>query len=115
MLVYLATPYTHPDPATRRLRAEAAGKIACGLINKGHHVISPIAFFHFVAECGSLPTVFEYWLELNRKILSICGELWIVKMEGWVNSLGIAAEIRIAKEMNIPIRYVDPLTLEITE
>lgn len=115
MLIYLASPYTHSDPATRRLRAERAAEVACQLINKGHHVISPIAFFHFVATCGSLPTVFEYWLELNRKILSICGELWIIQMEGWIASMGIAAEIRIAKELNIPIRYVDPRTLEISE
>lgn len=55
-MIYLASPYSHPDPAVEELRFEAACEAACKLMQQGHHVFSPIAHTHPVGRrsCGVL-------------------------------------------------------------
>ena len=106
MLIYLASPYSHEDPEIRQQRFETVCFVAANLMREGRHVFSPIAHSHPIAVKGDLPLDFSYWEEFDRKMVSACQELWVVRMDGWVESRGVKAEIKIAEEVGIPVRYL---------
>lgn len=80
-LVYLATPYSHKDPNIRQS--------------------------HPITLAGGLPLGWEYWEEYDRIILSVCSKVLVFCQNGWEKSTGVAAEIKIANELGIPVEYVD--------
>ncbi len=104
-MIYLASPYSHPDAAVRQARFEAACHAAAELIRRGHVVFSPIAHSHCIAQHG-LPADWGYWERHDRRLLAACDELWVLKLEGWQHSRGVQAEIAIAWAMGKPIRFV---------
>jgi hypothetical protein len=105
MLVYLASPYTHPDPAVMQRRFEEICAVAARFIKRGEHIFSPIAHTHPIALAGELPANFWYWEQYAKEMLSVCGELWVYEMDGWRESKGIALEIKIAEELGLRITY----------
>lgn len=106
MLIYLASPYSHSDPEIRRQRFETVCFAAANFMRDGHHIFSPIAHTHPIALHGELPKGWEFWQEYDRKIIAVCGELWVLRMDGWDKSVGVQAEIKIAEELGIPVKYV---------
>lgn len=111
-LIYLATPYNHPDSRVREERFDQACLIAAALMRDGVHLFCPIAHTHPIALQGNLPCGWDYWQEYDRLMLAACDELWIVQMDGWNRSEGIKGEIGIANELSKRIFYLDPATLE---
>jgi hypothetical protein len=107
-LVYLASPYSHPDPAVREGRFQEVCRAAAHLMRAGLHVFSPIAHTHPVALAGSLPSGWEYWRGYDDAVLSACRALVVLAMEGWESSRGVAGEVEIARELGIPILHVSP-------
>ena len=105
-LIYLASPYSHPDPEVRQQRFETVCFVAANLMREGKHIYSPIAHTHPIALKGDLPKGWDFWEQFDRKMLAACQELWVVMMDGWRESKGVAAEIQIANEMGIPVKYV---------
>ena len=106
-MIYLAVPYSHDNPKVREVRFEAANRAAAILIQKGHHVFSPISHTHPIALCGDLPKGWEYWEEYDRIMLGACDTLAILRLDGWRESTGVQAEIKIASETKMVIFYVD--------
>lgn len=104
-MIYLASPYSHTDPAIRELRFRQVCQFAGTLIRKGLFVFSPIAHTHPIAMAGELPTHWRFWEAYDRHVLSMCSEMLVLKLEGWAESRGVAAEIRIAKEIGLPINF----------
>lgn len=107
-LIYLASPYSHPDPAIMQARFETVCCAAAHFMGEGVHIFSPIAHSHPIALAGELPRGFEFWESYDRKILAACSALWVLMMDGWKESKGIGAEIVIAKEFKLPIEYIVP-------
>lgn len=106
-LIYLASPYSDPDPKVMESRFTVVCYLAAKLMRQGHLIFSPIAHTHPIAVCGELPRGWDFWERYDRAILSACRELWVAKLPGWDRSKGIAAEIGIAKELGLPIIYID--------
>lgn len=106
MLIYLASPYSHPNADIRQERFDKVCFVAANLMREGHHVFSPIAHTHPIALQGDLPKGFDFWEEFDRKMIGACGALWVVMMDGWRESKGVSAEIKIAEEMGIPVKYI---------
>ncbi len=106
-LVYLAVPYTHKDPKIMEERFQIVNKIAGGLINKGEIVFSPISHCHPIALVCDLPKDWQYWNTFCRAYMSCCCEMYVVMLDGWKESIGIQAEIKIAEEMGIEIKYLE--------
>lgn len=105
-MIYLATPYSHPDPAVQKDRFHKVTIVAARLMEAGNHVFSPITHCHPIAVVGQLPTDWKYWEEYDTKILSICTELMVLRLPGWEDSTGVANEITIAQTLNIPVSYI---------
>ena len=107
-LVYLASPYSDPLITVRLRRFETACKVAAKLMAEGIFVYSPIAHTHPIAEASNLPLGFEFWERYDRAILQCCHKMIVIQLPGWEQSKGIAAELEIAKELGIPVEYMEP-------
>lgn len=106
-MIYLATPYSHPDPAVMEQRFETACRIAGWLMARGEIVFSPIAHTHPIAVRCELPRGWEFWNRYDREMIGFCARLVVAKMDGWHTSTGVAAEIDIAESLGIPVEYMD--------
>jgi hypothetical protein len=108
-LIYLAVPYTHKDHFMMVARSLLANKVAAKLMAKGKYIFSPISYTHPIAEAGNgiLPRGWEYWQGYDRRILSCCNRILILRLPGWETSTGVQAEIKIGQELGIPIEYID--------
>lgn len=107
-LVYLATPYSHPDRSVRVKRFDQVNAVAAKLMRDGLHIYSPISHTHPIAEAGDLPLSFDFWEKYDTAILSTCCKLLVLMLEGWQQSKGVTAEIGIAQKLNLPIVYLNP-------
>ena len=109
-LVYLACPYSHPDIAVRIARFDAANKAAAKLIEGGKHVFSPISHTHPIelASNGKLPAQWAFWAAYDERMLANCDRLIVLAIDGWTSSVGVQAEITIARRLNLPVDYLTP-------
>ena len=109
---YLASPYSHPDPEIRERRFKEICKIASVLIMGGNVLFCPISMSHPIQEYGHTKSTWEFWEAIDTKFLELSDELLVITMDGWEESIGVQAEIKIARDLGLPIRYLDPKTLE---
>jgi hypothetical protein len=68
-------------------------------------VFSPIAHSHSIAKYG-LPVDWSFWEAQDRRLLQACDEVWVLMLDGWCESVGVQAEIRIAQTLGKPVRFV---------
>lgn len=48
-----------------------------------------------------------YWLKQDLSFLeSWADELWVLMLDGWKDSKGVAAEVTRAVEIGIPVKYM---------
>lgn len=106
-LVYLACPYTHPDPDTRQVRYLAVTRAAAVLTGQGVSVFSPITHSHPMSQCSDLPGTWDFWSRIDRDFLSCSYKLVVLRLVGWDSSEGVAAEIAIAEGFGIEIEFMD--------
>jgi hypothetical protein len=109
-IIYLACPYTHPDPSVRLARFEAATSTAAELIKRGHIVFSPITMTHpiDVVLAGAAQTLgSDYWVSFDEAFMDFCSEIIILKLDGWEGSKGIAREIEYFRKQGKPISYLE--------
>ena len=105
-VTYLASPYSHGDPAVREARFRAVCEHVADLMRRGAFIYSPIAHSHPVAEFG-LPGDWAYWEAFDRQMLSRCDDLAVLCLPGWEESVGVRAEIGIAREFGMPVRFIE--------
>lgn len=107
-MIYLASPYSHPDPDVREQRFEAACAAAAALLRAGHRVYSPIAHSHPLTRYG-LPGDWAFWERHDRWYLERCDEVVVLMLEGWDSSEGVQAEIDYATRLGKPVWYRAPV------
>jgi hypothetical protein len=108
-VIYLACPYTHPDPAVRDQRFEAACVATASLMRAGRSVFSPIVHSHPLVRYG-LPVEWDFWQAQDCEHLRGCDCVVVLTLEGWETSVGVQAEVRLANELGLPIHYL-PLAM----
>ena len=104
-MIYLASPYSHPDPVVRDRRYLAACRAAVDLLKTGETVFSPVVQGHALSRLG-LPTDWQFWERHDREHLRLCDEVAVLALDGWRDSIGVRAEIEIAREFGKPVRYL---------
>jgi len=110
-MIYLASPYSHPDPAVRQERFEAACRAAAALMRRGRQVFCPIAHSHSIVGRGG-PEDVKTWMKLDLKILRVCSELVVLLIPGYFDSCGVAHERSEAWRLKMPVWYVTLEELE---
>ena len=106
-MIYLCSPYSHPEVVVREQRFRDACRAAATLLASGLTVFSPIVHGHPLVGHG-LPTDWPFWERFDRDHLVRCDEVVVLMLDGWRESVGVAAEIRIAGELGKPVRYLAP-------
>jgi hypothetical protein len=109
-IVYLACPYTHPDPNVRRERFVSATTVAAILIGQGRIIYSPITMTHPIdlLLAGDGKTLgSDYWVLFDEAFMDMCAEMFVIQIEGWRDSEGIRREMEYFKSQGKPIRFVD--------
>ena len=104
-MIYLASPYSHPDAQVREARFEAACRVAAELVSAGHVVFSPIVHGHPLVRFG-LPTDWGFWQRHDREHLGQCKLLLVLAIDGWLQSVGVQAEVAIARALGLPVVYL---------
>jgi len=105
-MIYLASPYSHPECNVRIQRFVDVCRYAATLMAGGELVYSPIAHTHPIADVGELPTDWTYWEKLDTWFIERCDKVVVLMLNGWHESKGIKAEIEIAERLGKPIVYV---------
>ena len=104
--VYLASPYTHPDPAIRERRFVEVCRVASDLMAAGSAVFCPIAHSHPIDTIAPLPQTTAFWMAQDLPILRCASRVVVLMLDGWRQSKGIAAEIAAAEAVGIPVEYM---------
>lgn len=110
--IYIASPYTSDDPEEQDRRERyAAAFVAAGVV-LGIIAYSPVAYSsalrpHAPIDMG---TTWEYWKKLCLAMLSQAREVHVLKLPGWAESIGVRAEVKEAKRLGIPVKYVDDIS-----
>lgn len=106
-LIYIGSPYSHPDPEVVEENYKKVSRLAARLCSEGHVAFSPITYGHTLLGFQDMPGDWEFWKAFCLAFLEHADELLVYKMEGWENSKGLAAEIEYAKEKNITINWIE--------
>lgn len=104
-MFYLASPYSHESRLFREQRALAAAKAAAELCRRGCLVFSPIAHSHPMHIHGNLPGDWDFWERFDRWFIERCERLIVLTIDGWEQSKGVAAEVKIARELIKPVHH----------
>ena len=97
--IYLASPYSNSFPEVCHARYIEAMHATAWLLKRGIWVYSPIVHCHEMAREFGLPTDAKYWEAYNHVMISQARELWVLKIDGWQESKGVAEEIAFAKAL----------------
>lgn len=54
-----------------------------------------------------------FWRRVDTEYLRVSRKLVVLMLPGWEVSVGVQAEIKLAKSMDLPIVYLDPTECEI--
>ena len=103
MFIYLASPYTNNPEENFKL---AESYVAQQLKN-GVCIFSPIVHCHEIAQKHDLPHDFNFWQNYNFNMLFNADELWILKIPGWENSVGVQEEIKFAEKHKLKVKYIE--------
>ncbi len=106
-MIYLASPYSHPDAEVRAERHRMACIAATRLIHAGRLAFSPIAHSHALVVEGQAPGDWAFWRRYDLEMLDLCKELYVLMLPGWRESVGVVAEIKHACERKMKIAYTD--------
>lgn len=108
MLTYLASPYSHDDPAVRERRFQEVCRVAAQMMAAGEIVFCPIAHSHPIDVIGgSLPQTTEFWMGQDLPILRKCDRVKVLMLDGWQSSKGVAAEVKAAEAVGIPVEFIE--------
>jgi len=92
-VVYIAGPYSNGDVA---VNVRNAIEVGMRIADLGHYPLIPhlTHFAHLL-----FPRPYEYWLELDNRILERCDVLY--RMSG--SSSGADKELELAKKLGVPV------------
>jgi hypothetical protein len=113
--VYIAVPYSHPDARVRDNRAREADRYAVYLLNRGMTFYSPISMTHGMCKSGLVSVATEHgesdwerYAAMDTAHLANCRELHVLCVQGWFESVGVRAEIRLARELDMQVVFIEP-------
>lgn len=118
MFTFISSPYKHKNPDVVEARVKLTKLYANTLIKRGMLVYSPIVYataFKSLAACEEIPE--SVWVGHSMYMLASAARIVILEIKGYMESVGIAAEIAFAELKDIPITYsseleIKPLTVE---
>lgn len=106
-MIYLASPYSHPDPLRVQSRIEQTMECFSNLCLQGHVVFAPVLMTHETCLAHSMPSDAGYWEGFNTQFLRRSNSMMVLCIEGWATSKGVWQEISLAKQLRLPVYYIN--------
>lgn len=106
--IYLASPYSNPDPKVMEKRYQQAMKAVQQMLRYREWVYSPIVHCHELAKIYELPKSHEFWEDYDFTMLAASSCLRILRLPGWDVSNGVFKEKAEAERLGVPVGYIDP-------
>ena len=112
-MIYLASPYSDPLREVCIQRYNAAMDFIAFALRTGYResygpIYSPIVHYHEVAIRHDLPKDFAFWQSLNFKMIDASRFLFILRLSGWEESVGVQAEYAYAHSQGKQVQFCDP-------
>lgn len=105
-MIYLASPYSDPDPAVMLERYQQAMEYCVYAATERNDIIySPIMHWHVAAHQYNLPTDAKFWQHQNESVILHCSSIRVLMLDGWRGSKGVQMEIDFAAKRLIPVHY----------
>jgi len=105
-LIYLASPYSHPDSAVIAERYREALSAARYLAAQGRLVFSPIVNSHPLSEAG-LPKSWKFWRSLDLTLVRRSDFLLVLTIPGYETSVGVCEEVGYAELIGKPVGFMN--------
>lgn len=106
-LVYLASPYSHPSEKVKEMRYIQVTKACAWLMTQfAWNVFSPITHSHPLHAIAGVRGDWEFWKRIDTEYIEVSNRLIVFCIPGWRQSVGVTAEIKIAKSLGIRIQYL---------
>lgn len=102
-MIYLAAPYSHQYAHVRAARFKRIKQATCQLMCAGDVVFSPVAYGYLMEEAAGKTMSHDYWMQFCLNIMPACDRVYVLTLEGWDQSKGVAEEVKLAKRMGKPI------------
>ena len=104
LLAYVAGPYTHNKRSVEIKRFKQLTKVSSILLlHHGINNFSPITHSHTQAVTDKLPGTWAFWKQVDIEYVYRCDIIIVTKLPGWKESIGVTAEINLAKEIGRPV------------
>jgi len=106
-MIYLASPYTSELKTVEAFRYMYATEALANLLDFGLNAYSPIVHWHQANITHKLGGTYEAYQKHDEEMIIICDRFVILTLDGWIDSNGIAKEIRWAKLQDKLIELMD--------
>jgi len=105
--IYLASPYSDPDPMVRNQNFQNAKKAAAYLLRRTSSVVySPVVYGVVLEQEATLGRqTHAFWMRQARAMLACCTEVCVLVVPGTGKSVGVAEEIALAQRLNKNVTY----------
>lgn len=107
-MIYVASPYSDPDPTVREIRFRFAEAFIASRLEIGAPAFSPVVYCHRMAATYQLPNDVDYWADVNRQFFAACSSVVLLALAGWSRSRGVAAELNWRRDRNLPLEIWSP-------
>lgn len=115
-MIYVASPYSHPNSVIRDRRFRLAQEFIVHLVKVDHiTAFSPTVYWHEIAKGNHLPTDAGWWMQFNLNVLRRSECLFVLQINGWEESQGMKVELNIAQALSIPRVDFDKDFVNLTE
>lgn len=107
-LWYLASPFSHAEAGVRAWRVEQNFLTMGKLLNAGYRVFSPLVHTYQLESriAPELAHKHSFWMDQDIALLRHCDGMFILTLDGWVQSKGVNQELKVARSIMIPIVYL---------
>ncbi len=112
-MIYLAVPYSKMPWYLRELYFNLSCEITAQVVNKGLMIFAPIVYTHPMAVNCKLPGDWAYWKAFDEHFLAFCDTIYVLRVPGWEDSIGVQAEIDYMTQRGKEVRYIDPEEFDI--
>lgn len=92
------------------VRYELALEALTYYTKQGLVVYSPTVHYHhvYLSDTDGIKPDFEFFRKINFEMLGHADELYVLKLQGWLESKGVGAEIEEADRLGIRTTFVEP-------
>jgi hypothetical protein len=109
MLIFIAMP-TKGAVLNNAIRPTVLAWIAALHLHYPQHTfIAPmVQDYQLLPYMPRTEATWDAWGKHCRTIIERCDEVWVMKLDGWDTSVGVAGEISHAIEYAVPVVYIEP-------